>query len=85
MNSLENLLKDIIKIDVRFVYIIRGDKMRVHSIIKSNNEFHRNLNSEHGNGHKRNNDTDISFYEMLKKYILKRIDKSNIILQNTKK
>jgi hypothetical protein len=26
-------------------------KMRVHSIIKSNNEFYRNLNSEHGNSY----------------------------------
>ncbi|AGY75302.1 hypothetical protein [Clostridium autoethanogenum] len=59
--------------------------MRVHSIIKSNNEFHRSLNSEHENRHKRNNETDILFYEMLKKYILKRIDESNIILQNTQK
>jgi hypothetical protein len=44
--------------------------MRVHPIIKSNNESCRNLNSEYENRHKRNNGTGMLFYEMLEKHIL---------------
>ncbi|OAA84214.1 hypothetical protein [Clostridium ljungdahlii] len=44
--------------------------MRVYPIIKSNDEFYRNLNSGYENRHKRNNETGILFYEMLEKHIL---------------
>ncbi|OAA84233.1 hypothetical protein [Clostridium coskatii] len=44
--------------------------MRVYPIIKSNDEFYRNLNNEYENRHKRNNGMGILFYEMLEKHIL---------------
>lgn len=59
--------------------------MRVHSIIRSNNKLRRNLNNEYENGHRRNNETDILFYEILKKHILERTEENNSMLKNTNK
>ncbi|OBR94234.1 MULTISPECIES: hypothetical protein [Clostridium] len=56
--------------------------MRVHPIIKSNNEFCRNLNSERENRHKKNNGTGMLFYEMLEKDILENICEK---MENAKK
>lgn len=59
--------------------------MRVHSIIRSNNKLRRNLNNEYENRHRRNNETDILFYEILKKHILERTEENNSMLKNTNK
>lgn len=57
-------------------------RVRVHPIIKSNNEFCRNLNSEYENRHKRNNGMGMLFYEMLENHILENTCKK---MENAKK
>ncbi len=51
--------------------------MKVNPIIKSNNKFHRNLNNEYENRHRKNDEMGILFYEILKKYILEGIEENN--------
>lgn len=58
--------------------------MRVNSIIKSNNGMHRYLNNIRENKREKNNENDISFYEILKQNISERMEKNSTTSMNTK-